>query len=150
MTDIAKLKAESENALHLPGCRKLAGVVLELIAALEAAGPQTAAAHDVIAERQRQISTEGWTPDHDDLHDKNELAFAAACYAFHAAAASWDLEDDGVSYSSHPAPKTWPWDSEWWNPKSPRADLVRAAALIVAEIERLDRAAGINLETGGE
>ncbi|EPT8887160.1 hypothetical protein ACVS9X_001428 [Cronobacter malonaticus] len=34
--DIAKLKAESENALHLPGCRKLAGVVLDLIAALEA------------------------------------------------------------------------------------------------------------------
>ncbi|EOI5740740.1 hypothetical protein ACMS02_001431 [Cronobacter turicensis] len=40
--DIAKLKAESENALHLPGCRKLAGVVLELIAALEAAEKRNA------------------------------------------------------------------------------------------------------------
>ncbi|EOC0047835.1 ead/Ea22-like family protein [Cronobacter sakazakii] len=120
--------------------------VLELIAAQ----PQTAAARDVLAERQRQISAEGWTPQHDDEHDNNELAFAAACYAFHAAAASWDLEDTDVPYDSHPAPKNWPWDTEWRKPKSARADLVRAAALIVAEIERIDRAAGINLETGGE
>ncbi|WP_105635530.1 hypothetical protein [Cronobacter dublinensis] len=120
--------------------------VLELIAAQ----PQTAAARDVLAERQRQISAEGWTPQHDDEHDNNELAFAAACYAFHAAAASLDLEDTDVPYDSHPAPKNWPWDTEWWKPKSARADLVRAAALIVAEIERIDRAAGINLETGGE
>ncbi|AKQ30008.1 TPA: hypothetical protein JI225_05075 [Acinetobacter baumannii] len=27
----------------------------------------------------------------------------------------------------------------YWKPKSPRQDLVRAAALLIAEIERLDR-----------
>jgi hypothetical protein len=27
----------------------------------------------------------------------------------------------------------------WWKPKDRRRDLVRAAALIIAEIERLDR-----------
>ncbi len=103
----------------------------------------TAAAADVLAERKRQVSVEGWTPSHDDTHKNNEMAFAAACYAFHAAAASWDLEDCGTEYDSHPAPKNWPWEPEWWKPKSARADLVRAGALILAELERIDRAAGI-------
>lgn len=106
----------------------------------------TVAAADVLAERQRQISAEGWTPSHDDTHKNNEMAFAAACYAFHSAAASWDLEDCGTEYDSHPAPKNWPWEPEWWKPKSARADLVRAGALILAELERIDRAAGIRVE----
>lgn len=33
-----------------------------------AGNAQTAAARDVLAERQRQISAEGWTPQHDDEH----------------------------------------------------------------------------------
>lgn len=96
---------------------------------------------DVIAERQRQVTAEGWTPAHDDQHRNNDLAFAASCYAFHAAAASWDMEDDGIPYDSHPAPKNWPWEPEWWKPKSARRDLVKAGALILAEIDRLDRMA---------
>ena len=96
---------------------------------------------DVAAERQRQMSVEGWAPKHDDKHDNNELAFAASCYAFHSAAASWDFEDDGTPYDIHPAPKNWPWSPEWWKPKNPRRDLVKAGALILAEIERIDRAA---------
>lgn len=99
------------------------------------------AVQSVISERQRQQSVEGWTPKHDDKHDNNELAFAASCYAFHSAAASWDFEDDGTPYDIHPAPKNWPWSPEWWKPKNPRRDLVKAGALILAEIERLDRAA---------
>lgn len=106
----------------------------------------TAAAADVLAERKRQVSVEGWTPSHEDTLKNNEMAFAAACYAFHAAAASWDLEDCGTEYDSHPAPKNWPWEPEWWKPKSARADLVRAGALILAELERIDRAAGIKWE----
>lgn len=96
---------------------------------------------DVIAERQRQVTAEGWTPVHDEQYRNNELAFAASCYAFHAAAASWDMEDDGIPYDSHPAPKNWPWEPEWWKPKSARRDLVKACALILAEIERIDRMA---------
>jgi hypothetical protein len=34
----------------------------------------------------------------------------------------------------------WPWDRKWWKPTDRRRDLVKAAALILAEIERLDRA----------
>ena len=115
------------------------------IAELESRAVNAAAA-DVLAERKRQVSVEGWTPSHDDAHRNNEMAFAAACYAFHAAAASWDLEDCGTEYDSHPAPKNWPWEPEWWKPKSARADLVRAGALILAELERIDRAAGIKWE----
>lgn len=74
---------------------------------------------DVVAERQRQVSAEGWTPAHDDQHRNNDMAFAAACYAFHAAAASWDLEDGGVPYDSHPVPKNWPWEPDWWKPTDP-------------------------------
>ncbi|WP_205332930.1 ead/Ea22-like family protein [Klebsiella pneumoniae] len=97
------------------------------------------AVQSVIAERQRQQSAEGWTSKHDDKHDNNELAFAASCYAFHSAAASWDFEDDGTPYDIHPAPKNWPWAPEWWKPTNPRPDLVKAGALILAEIERIDR-----------
>jgi hypothetical protein len=111
-------------------------------------GKLSQAAVDLLSERRRQVTVEGWTPEHDDQHRNNDLAFAASCYAFHAGAASWDMEDDGMPYDSHPAPKIWPWEPEWWKPKSPRSDLVRAAALILAEIERLDRAAGIKLEVG--
>ncbi|SUU02078.1 Uncharacterised protein [Acinetobacter baumannii] len=42
-------------------------------------------------------------------------------------------------YQSEEAPEYWPWDDCYWKPKSPRQDLVRAAALLIAEIERLDR-----------
>jgi hypothetical protein len=82
---------------------------------------------DVIAERQRQIAAEGWTPEHDDSYQNSELADAAACYAIHA-------HNQGFSTPAH-----WPWDPSWWKQSGPRRDLVRAAALILAEIERIDR-----------
>jgi hypothetical protein len=77
---------------------------------------------DIAAERERQISAEGWTPEHDDAHDDGALAKAAACYA-------------------RGSRQYWPWARVWWKPRDKRANLVRAGALIVAEIERLDRAA---------
>jgi glucose/arabinose dehydrogenase len=35
----------------------------------------------IAAERQRQVSQEGWTPEHDDTHTDGSLAGAAACLA---------------------------------------------------------------------
>lgn len=105
--------------------------------------PEGEALRDIAAERQRQISVEGWTPEHDDGHDKGEMAVAAATYAIAAAAEPTDravMDQFGVSDSTpFNIMKTWPWSSEWWKPKSRRRDLVKAGALIVAEIERLDR-----------
>jgi LmbE family N-acetylglucosaminyl deacetylase len=84
---------------------------------------------DIAAERRRQVAVEGWTPDHDDTHHDHEMALAAIAYAISAAGRRQSAEN------------WWPWDWKWWKPKTPRKDLVRAGALIVAEIERLDRAA---------
>jgi hypothetical protein len=117
------------------------------LAALEAAGVRLVegAASDVLAERERQKSAEGWTPDHDDEHGNGELARAAACYA-HAAglnpSARAFLEDAPDYAGEHMVitRRLWPWDRSWWKPKDRRRDLVRAGALIIAEIERLDRA----------
>lgn len=101
---------------------------------------KTTALNDVFAERQRQITAEGWIPEHDDQHLDNELAGAAACYAM-------NVHDFYIHYTGEfnwceaPKPDDWPWGDEWWKPTNPRRDLVKAAALIIAEIERLDRAA---------
>lgn len=84
---------------------------------------------DIANERRRQIEVEGWTPAHDDAHSTGELARAAACYA------------DPIYEGRDRAPAKWPWADEWWKPKNRRQDLVRAGALINAEIDRLDRAA---------
>lgn len=105
------------------------------------AKPVSDAANDVIAERQRQVSQEGWTPEHDDNHSSGEMAGAAACYARHVNGRQWVYQSRPDDYSSEEAPESWPWDEAWWKPKSPRKDLVRAAALLIAEIERIDRLA---------
>lgn len=89
---------------------------------------------EIAAERARQIESEGWTPEHDDEHDDGALARAAACYAV-----GFIPRESTALGALYPL---WPWDKKWWKPKSPRRNLVRAAALIVAEIERHDRAAG--------
>ena len=98
----------------------------EAYQAAEAPAPMTAAATDVLAERRRQVEAEGWTATHDDQHRNGELAVAAVCYAI---------------YIDSEPPRMWPFDPTWWRPVSDRRNLVKAAALLLAEIERLDRAA---------
>lgn len=44
------------------------------------------ALEDISAERQRQVSEEGWTPEHDDNHHSGDLVQAAVAYAAHAPA----------------------------------------------------------------
>lgn len=82
---------------------------------------------DIRAERIRQVDVEGWTAEHDDTHMAGEMARAAACYAF---ASSGGAIIQG-----------WPFAAHWWKPENGRRDLVKAGALIIAEIERLDRLA---------
>ena len=106
--------------------------------------PLTQAAQDVLAERARQVSAEGWTPDHDDEHREGAMASAAAVYC---------LCQEGPRKPGEPSElhssRRWEfnilraiWPSGWhFNPKDRRQNLVRAAALLLAEIERLDRAA---------
>jgi len=92
------------------------------------------AVRDVMAERGRQVTGEGWTPAHDDDHGHGEMAMAAACYAAHGAL-GWFANTQPPG-----GPQLlWPWAPGWWKPKDRRRDLVRAGALIIAEIERIDR-----------
>lgn len=84
----------------------------------------------VIAERYRQIEQEGWSHDHDDRYEEGELADAGACYA---QCAGVNPEENRL------APPSWPWARGWWKPAGFRRDLVKAAALILAEGERFDR-----------
>lgn len=114
--------------------------VLALLDELEAAEKRIAeleatvfskAAIDVLAERQRQQLAEGWTTEHDDEHSCGEMALAASSYALYA-----------HRKPIAPAiPFNWPWEPEWFKQQGPRRDLVKAGALILAEIERIDRAA---------
>ncbi len=111
---------------------------------------------DLIAdERARQMGIEGWTPEHDEMHDKGELAWAATCYA--APETVYVVKVDpkrGASWQE-------PWPVEWvpnlyrgdggnapW--RRPEADrirqLVKAGALIAAEIDRLQRGGGDDTE----
>ncbi|HFT8209621.1 TPA: hypothetical protein ACGSAB_000523 [Pseudomonas aeruginosa] len=86
---------------------------------------------DVQSERRRQINVEGWTPEHDDKYETGALASAAGCYAMFS-----------LAYPAGDPSHFWPWDKSWWKPSPDgRRNMVKAGALILAEIERLDRAA---------
>lgn len=100
------------------------------------------AARDVLAERRRQIEAEGWTPEHDDGHPPGELSSAAESYA--AAASEQLCGWDGPLR----APQAWPWERDSWKPEGCRQNLVKAGALILAELERLDRASAHGIGSG--
>lgn len=85
----------------------------------------------IVAERVRQQTEEGRTPDWDDRHTTGGLARAAACYALNASGPSAGT-DLGVQ-------QFWPWTFKDWKPADPMRDLERAGALILAEMERLAR-----------
>jgi hypothetical protein len=91
------------------------------------------AVQDVVAERQRQIASEGYSTESDDNYIDGDLAAAAGSYALHA----HDVDKAKLGF----APAWWPWTRDSWKPTTPRNDLVKAGALILAEIERIDRSA---------
>lgn len=87
----------------------------------------------LVSERVRQIQEEGWTLEHDDEHIAGELANAAAMYAL-TPYTRWVMEEDN-------AMAIWPWDIMWFKPsRTDRVeDLIKAGALIMAEIQRIWR-----------
>lgn len=99
------------------------------------------AARDVLAERRRQVEVEGWTPAHDDEHGDESLAWAAVCYAMPEPYRFGGDVQRMLTVGPIP-PMPWPasWHVTWWKPEDPRRNLVKATALLLAEIERRDRA----------
>lgn len=83
-------------------------------------------------ERLRQIESEEWTAEHDDLHSLGEMALAAKTYILAA--------QDSICGRKRAVYPGWPWDYSWWKPSDdPIRNLVKAGALIAAEIDRLQR-----------
>lgn len=115
---------------HDPGCPALLLLKKECVCGLDQAASAevtvTGAIVAVLAERRRQTEGEGFTEAEDDEQADGALAKAAGCYALYGQV-------------GQVPPDEWPFDAEWWKPRTRRRDLVRAAALLIAEIERLDR-----------
>jgi hypothetical protein len=79
-------------------------------------------------ERERQMKEKGWTLEFDQQWINNELPNAAICYL---------VEPDLRDASAFQFPETW--DIKWWKP-SPEdriRELVKAGAMVAAEIDRL-------------
>lgn len=116
-------------------------------------------AGELFAERRRQVVSEGWDAAHDDAPHTSPAALphAAAAYAYAAG-----QPDDCARFLELEAKlerppirrgwavvdflrAVWPWDPKWWKPNTEapgwrRRCLVKAGALIIAAIEKLDRA----------
>lgn len=116
----------------------------------------------IAKERQRQIKEEMFDADHDGGHTEQSLADAAVCFA--ASQRVFFLDDHGGDDIEFIDP--WPvhWDGRWdkrgeygrrnkqgllpdpktYTKKQRKDLLVKAGALIAAEIDRLNRASGKN------
>lgn len=115
----------------------------------------------ISAERVRQVVSEGWTPDHDRAHPVGVLAAAGCAYALtatsqlylsrnvasleseareaeerghHDVGAALRLEAEALD--SPPPGPSWPFDLDAWKPEDPIRNLVKAGALLAAEIDR--------------
>ena len=111
----------------------------------------------IAAERKRQIEEEGWSPYDDIEYTDGELAIAATYYALPNS--KRDLRGYTFCYKYAPpkgsmghgvpmklVPIGWPFYAEYWKPcpDDRIRELVKAGALICAEIDRLRALGGGN------
>lgn len=97
---------------------------------------QSPALTSVILERAKQIEKYGYTVKKDRRYRNGELAKVGICYAI-AAANSFDKE-------YQPRGVEFPWSQEHWKPEAPRREnLVKAVALLLAQIDQIDAANGV-------
>jgi Mn-containing catalase len=90
---------------------------------------QKTGAELIAAERERQVTKEGWTAEH-DLGRAHQLVDAAKCYL------RAGTERPGT------VPIGWPWAGRYWKPTGdPIRDLTKAGALIAAAIDSLAKGA---------
>jgi hypothetical protein len=98
----------------------------------------------IAKERQRQKEKEGWTSEHDDEHPLFSMSTAAAIYALNLYQIDLILKYNNSALAgkiNDISDMLWPWDGKWWKPTpdDPIRQLVKAGALIAAEIDRLQR-----------
>lgn len=109
--------------------------------ASEVTNALTAAALDLLKERDRQINSKGHSSEQDDQYMNGELADAGSVYAFWA-------NTFNLGLIAHTPPSCWPWPPEHWKPTSQRHMLIKAGALILAELDRLDRLQASEVRNG--
>ena len=98
--------------------------------------PLSPGALAIVAERRRQIEVEGWAAEHDLAHAPGALARAGAAYAVNVWLRNADVQK---TRDLRGLPSLiWPWEKSWWKPDGNRRDLVKAGALILAELDRAD------------
>ncbi len=114
LSDTAQVRAEAYERGHRDGYVR---GVRKAQATVDRNAPNGAAL--IAAERKRQVEAEGWTPEHDREHGWKSLRLAA-----------WAYEDNYVGL--------WPWERQWWKPKGPLRNLVRAGALYQAAADVAD------------
>lgn len=94
----------------------------------------------IAAERARQIEVEGWSAEHDAEHPAGQLTSAAIAYSMHVEE-SLTQRPGRLPIHLRPWHRWWPWQTADWKPDpDPVRNLVKAGALIAAEIDRLNRA----------
>lgn len=97
----------------------------------------------IAAERQRQIEEEGWTEEHDAQYTWGTLATAGAVYALPGPIREQRILDRSLRRI------LWPFGEEWWKPSDMGEEpairrvreLVKAGALIAAEIDKITKEA---------
>jgi len=114
--------------------------------------PPKTGAELISIERERQMSEEGWTAEHDDEHTEGELALVAVCYATplpifikkeHGTNIGfvdpwpWFDEVEVTRYGDGARTKVKVWDKRKKHSKLRK--LIIAGALIAAEIDRIQR-----------
>lgn len=92
----------------------------------------------VMTERLEQIFKHGYDQAHDNEHPLINLVLAASCYG--GVAFSVLYGNSPLAAQRYYAP-VWPWQPESFKPRDTRANLVKAAALLLAAIDRLDATA---------
>ncbi len=129
-----------EDWVQLAGVRDetLTDQIKETRALLETQRPTwSVGVRDLLTERRRQVQEEGHTLERDDQYTEGQLAEAASSYAFWAEHCEHYPENLDALRIEPPA--TWPWAPEHWKPTSQRLMLIKAGALILAELDRLNR-----------
>jgi hypothetical protein len=95
----------------------------------------------IAIERKRQIEKKGYDKDHDDEWDCGQLALAGAAYAIPPKKRKTEIGGDAFSACINYSKVLWPFEYRYYNPTPQNRikELVKAGALIAAEIDRLNR-----------
>ena len=87
----------------------------------------------VMQERMEQVERHGHTCAHDDQHRHGEIAYAARAYV------TASFYDEAGDIAMGQARTQWPFAPHEFRPGTPIECLVKAAAMLLAEIDRLHR-----------